>query len=538
MKKINRYIYVAGLLTMSLTSLTGCIDETEPTSYATQNQVQQSSSAAEALLSAMPAYFNTIWSEDRHWSFGYGALMHIRDVQTGDLLKSSDSYNQFENWGQNKYQGDKYIYPQFIWNFYYGFINTANNMISGVNADNATDTQLGYLGAGYAFRAMLYLDLARSFEFLPNDKTSAINSYGHDVTGLTVPIIKAGMSQDSARSNPRVDHKTMAAFILGDLDNAEKYIVHLTNTNGKTLPNLACVYGLKARLYMWNEDYANAEKYARLAINESHLSPMTETQALNTKTGFNVVDPWMWGAQQTSENRTVTSGIINWTSFVSDESSFGYCGTGTGTYNEIDKNMYDRISNNDWRKLWFKAPKGTALDGKNLYVSDANGAIFPAYTSLKFRPGKGNSDDPNTGAATAYPIMRVEEMYFIEAEAAAHQDANKGKQLLEEFMKKYRNPSYTCKATSQADIIEEIVFQKRVELFGEGQTFFDIKRLNYSVTRGYAGTNWRDVQRFNTNGRPAWMNYCIVKTEGNNNKAVTEYNNPDPSDTYTPWTGK
>lgn len=265
---------------------------------------------------------------------------------------------------------------------------------------------------------------------------------------------------------------------------------------------------------------------------------MTETQALNTKTGFNVVDPWMWGAQQTSENRTVTSGIINWTSFVSDESSFGYCGTGTGTYNEIDKNMYDRISNNDWRKLWFKAPKGTALDGKNLYVSDANGAIFLAYTSLKFRPGKGNSDDPNTGAATAYPIMRVEEMYFIEAEAAAHQDANKGKQLLEEFMKKYRNPSYTCKATSQADIIEEIVFQKRVELFGEGQTFFDIKRLNYSVTRGYADTNWRDVQRFNTNGRPAWMNYCIVQTEGNNNKAVTEYNNPDPSDTYTPWTGK
>ena len=104
MKRFNHYIFAAGLAALSLTSLTSCIDETEPTQYATENQVKQSSSAAEALLSAMPAYFNTIWDEDRHWSFGYGAMMHIRDIQTGDLLKSSDSYNQFEYFGQDKYQ--------------------------------------------------------------------------------------------------------------------------------------------------------------------------------------------------------------------------------------------------------------------------------------------------------------------------------------------------------------------------------------------------------------------------------------------------
>ena len=86
------------------------------------------------------------------------------------------------------------------------------------------------------------------------------------------------------------------------------------------------------------------------------------------------------------------------------------------------------------------------------------------------------------------------------------------------------------------DAIDEIVFQKRVELWGEGQTFFDIKRLNMSVNRGYPGTNFKAQARFNTNGRPAWMNFCIVVTEERNNSALKGYENPDPSDTYTPWT--
>jgi hypothetical protein len=117
----------------------------------------------------------------------------------------------------------------------------------------------------------------------------------------------------------------------------------------------------------------------------------------------------------------------------------------------------------------------------------------------------------------------------------AHQNANLGKQLLESFMQNYRDPNYTCLVTNQDDVIEEIVFQKRVELWGEGQSFFDIKRLNYSVTRGYKGTNHVNGQRYNTEGRPAWMNLVIVQTEQNNNEAVMGYNNPDPTGKYTNW---
>ena len=97
-----------------------------------------------------------------------------------------------------------------------------------------------------------------------------------------------------------------------------------------------------------------------------------------------------------------------------------------------------------------------------------------------------------------------------------------------------RDANYNSQLTDKESLIEEIVFQKRVELWGEGQSFFDIKRLNYSVKRAYTGTNFYELCRFNTNGRPAWMNICIVATEENNNSAVKGYNNPDPSDLYTP----
>ncbi|MBR4366793.1 MAG: RagB/SusD family nutrient uptake outer membrane protein [Bacteroidaceae bacterium] len=542
MKTLYRSILGLAVAALFTSTFTGCIEETEPTSVATEKQIAESAQASKALLMAMPAYFNSLWDEDLHYSFGYGAMIHIREIMTADYGNNMQSYNHWYRWQQGTYLGDNWIYGQFIWNYYWGFVQTANNMVGGVDPENATEEQLGYLGAGLAYRAMLYLDLARMYEFLPNKKLEPINKYGNDVSGLTVPIVKAGMHEDSARVNPRVTREVMSKFIEDDLTAAEGYIVNLEDTRGHVLPDLACVYGLKARLYMWLEDYPNAQKYARLAIDNAAVDPMTEDECLNTTTGFNVTDPWMWGAQQTTEDDVVQTGIINWTSWSSSETTFGYYGYGTGLFPIIDRHTYERISDTDFRKLEFKAPEDGAVSGKERFVNDKQRTFddesewyMPPYAILKFRPGSGNADDYMTGAASAYPIMRVEEMYFIEAEAAAHQNASKGLELVSNFMKTYRDPNYTTKATSTDDVVEEIVFQKRVELIGEGLNFFDIKRLNYSVTRGYTGTNHYELSRLNTEGRPAWMNFVMVQTEGNNNSAVKEWNNPDPSDLYTPW---
>ena len=49
------------------------------------------------------------------------------------------------------------------------------------------------------------------------------------------------------------------------------------------------------------------------------------------------------------------------------------------------------------------------------------------------------------------------------------------------------------------------------------------------------GVSVEKKARFNTTTRPAWMNFCIVRSEGNNNTALVGFENPDPSDVYSSW---
>lgn len=372
------------------------------------------------------------------------------------------------------------------------------------------------------------------FEFLENDKTNSVNAAGNNVLNLTVPIVDETTDEILARNNPRASRQEMYTSILSDLDKAEEYLENFSRP-AKTLPDLAVVYGLKARLYMWVADYENARIYARRAIDTGLYTPTTKEQWLDTKTGFNTLSTpsWMWGSQMREEDDVVQTGIVNWTSWMSNETTFGYAGA--GPYLMIDARIYGLISNDDFRKLSWKAPEDHPLAGKTPFINAEIGAALPDYASAKFRPESGNIDEYKIGAASAYPMMRIEEMYFIEAEAAAHQAAAQGKALLEDFMKTYRYSTYTCRATGTEGIVDEIFLQKRVEFWGEGISLFDYKRLDKPVTRGYAGTNHADAVRFNTETRPAWMNFCIVRTEKQQNRALEGYENPDPTGLYTPW---
>ena len=195
--KFNISKTIVGLCCAASVMTTSCIEETFPTSSATAEQLSSSAKATEALLWAMPAFFNDYQTvSSSHFEYGYGSIMHVRDVMTQDATRISSGYDWYSSWAENLYQGESYARTQYFWNYYWKFVQTANNMISTVDAETATPLQLGYLGAGYAFRAFIYLDMARMFEFLPNDKTSPVNAAGNNVQGLTVPIVKENISEE------------------------------------------------------------------------------------------------------------------------------------------------------------------------------------------------------------------------------------------------------------------------------------------------------------------------------------------------------
>lgn len=543
MNKIFKSLLIGAIAVPSV-MLTGCIEEEFPTDVATQDQVMDSPKAAESLAMAMPAYLNAVMilPSERHFDFGYPAMMHMRDVMTGDMPIVSSNYDHFDKWESNELLGKDYIFSQFTWWYYSKLLQTANLTIGAINPETENPLNKQLLGSGYAFRAMTLLDMARLYEYLPCDETKpdvAGNPYMDgvtNVTGYTVPIVTENMTEAEGRANPRVTHQAMMEFLISDLDKAEQYINAQMRTS-KTMPNLACVYGLKARAYMWDEDYAKAREYARKAIDAHGAGTVTtQEQWLSATNGFNDLSTpsWMWGQQLLSDDNAVKTGIVNWTSFSSNEFVQGYAAA--GPFVMIDADLYSKIDDTDFRKLTFVAPAGSALSGRENYINNdyllSQGVELPEYASLKFKPGAGDMESSTTACAVGIPLMRVEEMYLIEAEAAAQLSPAEGKTLLENFVKTYRNPKYVCNASSKEDVVDECFLQKRIELFGEGHIFFDYKRLNKSVIRGYEGTNFQQSAQFNTTTRPAWMNFCIVETEGNNNEAVKDWNNPDPSDCY------
>lgn len=541
MKKIYKSLIVLSCLSMTFAT-TSCIDETEPNNVATKKQLASSATAVQALVAAMPAMANNFNSmerasgDERHYDYGYSSMMHIRDVMTGDMPIAESNYDQYSYWEQNMYLGKDYVFSRAMWYFYTKFVQSANNVLAAVDKETTEDPIKLYRGEAYAYRALAYLDMARMYEFLPNDGTKSVNASGNNVLNLTVPIVTEDATEFTTRNNPRVSRDSMASFIKSDLDKATKDLTDEVQGD-KWQPTLGCVYGLYARLYMWLENYEQAALYARKAIALGKNTPMTRTESLDPSTGFNtVVSSWMWAEKVQKENQAVQTGIANWTSFMSPEATYGYAGAGVTP--EIDATLYSKIKNTDYRKLWFIPTNDSLMNEMKFALNPTTEKS--AYKTLvntpcagvKFRPGNGDCENNQVGSATAYPVMRIEEMYFIEAEAKAHLDATAGKNLLETFMKTYRDPSYTCSASSMEDVVKEIILQKRIEFWGEGISFFDYKRLNMPVTRSYTGGNWQTNVKFNTTTRPAWMNICFPLNEENNNTAIKGFDNPDPSGCY------
>ena len=109
--------------------------------------------------------------------------------------------------------------------------------------------------------------------------------------------------------------------------------------------------------------------------------------------------------------------------------------------------------------------------------------------------------------------------------------------LLNDFMQKYRYDSYDCSTmtmTSEA-FINEMMLQKRIEFWGEGILFYDYKRLDRGITRGYSGTNIPATARFNCDGRSPQWNIVITRGEYQSNKVLETMNNPDPTEKLTLW---
>ena len=555
----------------------GCIKETYPTGGTiTSEQIEASPNALQYMVNGIPSAMMASGTAGYasqygyHADFGIAGIHLMTEAMLEDLTVSGDlGYWWFGAFTQNVSMGADYIYCAYFWDCYYAWIKLANDIIvkAGEVDENTDNTVINALGQAYAYRAMCYLDLARLY----TPKQNTLAPVSEEVLGLTVPIVDEFTDEIKAKNNPRASIEELYEFILSDLEKAEGYLASAGTSYNQ--PTLGAVYGMYARAYLElgaaydrvsAPDYRKAAEYARKSITASGKTPLTAAQWHDPKSGFNdgsANNSWIWGLSLSVEN---ASNIISNIAHIASEAVWGYS---VLSLPSINKALYDRIDINDFRKKSWLDPEYTwnpaaetynpdhgyqfagtddQLSGYESYgIRNANEyflALTSPYVNLKFRPAGGQCVEYTEGNCADHVLMRVEEMYFIEIEATLF-DKQKGgldaaKRMLNDFMQTYRYRSYDCSyINSEQAFIQELLLQKRIEFWGEGILMYDYKRLNQGITRGYPGTNFPAVARFNTEGRSPQWNIVITRSEFQSNTALSqENNNPDPTSTMVPWT--
>lgn len=546
---MNKILSTFIFATIATCALSSCIEEEVPQNGTpTVDQVNRAPNAFQNMVSNLTANL----SGKRNYSpndammafdFGYTSFFLTRDVEGQDIVAAGGN-NWYHHWYSNvsNLSAGKSV-TQFPWTCYYGWISDCNVVIRNAGASNyATPIAERKVGAGiaYAMRAMFYLDLVRMYAAKP---------YAVDHNALTTIKADETRTVEQARHQERMTWTEAFAFILKDLDTAEQYLTGYTRTD-KYTPDISVVYGLKARTYLEMQDWAKAEHYAHLAQNG--YSMMSQSEYLSRDNGFNTPnDSWMFATRfvSTDPNISGNDGDDSWGSMMLLENGFGggYA-QNYGGVQVIDQHLYSTIPATDFRKkCWVdfsldaitsKPAAITALGQYSNYpdrvyaAGKENASYGLGGLSLKFRNAAGMADTKYSAWCVSVPLMRVEEMKLIEAEAAGMQNLSRGINLLTQFAQT-RDASYVYGThneaygnTSTPAFQNEVWWQRRVELWGEGFATFDIKRLNKGIIRSYANTNHLENARWNTTSVPNWMVWAFVGTESDNNNGMTQ--NPDP----------
>lgn len=510
------YFAMAGLMTLA-----SCddVNKMEPASgNLTYDQVQKSKelvpARSEASFSAMftmmglpNGVFNR--ASPRADDFGFVMSAISSDAEGPDYIYDDSGYNWFSACGEYSSRNANYANPYIRYAAPYNQIKIANDLIKD-NGDMATEKQKNMVAQARAMRAFDYLSLVQYFQFnyqIAKDKPA-------------VPIVTE--KTEDFTNNPRATVEEVFKLIMEDLDFAIQNL-SAEREKKKDRININVAYGLRARANLimgkWAEAAADAAKamegYTPATIEEVSKPSFVNLSEHN----------WIWGIQIT-QNMILVSGYPTCSSWLSSFSANSYT-AGAGCYAMINSMLYKKIPDTDVRKGWWvdenlHSPLLESIswngasgdDLAKLEIDDVKLAFTP-YTNVKFgmKDGIGSENNIND-----YPLMRAEEMILIQAEGLAKSgNEAQARQILESFVKTYRDPSYDSNASGRS-LADEIWYQRRVELWGEGFAMSDIMRLQKPLVRFHdSKCNQPAAFRFNIAPDDPWllMRFCDSETNTN-----------------------
>ena len=361
------------------------------------------------------------------------------------------------------------------WKSPYIVIGRANRIIAAAeggalsDAAEAKATIDQYAAEAKVLRALAHFDLVRIYGKPYTEDQGA---------SLGVPLVTGVLE-----SNAKPARSTVAEVytqVVKDLTEAISSNALATETE----PGYVSVWGAKAilsRVYLNMGDYANALSVAEDIIKNSGAALWTRDQYFKA-----------------------------WDASTPNESEFLFRLNVAGSTDSNDLNGIGNLQQREGYKEMVATKKFVDMltsdpeDVRNEMFLPATAAKEVAtYGTNKVYLNKLRGQGGNLRNVTIVPIIRLSEVYLTAAECAfRNNDKTKAVEYLNDLVKN-RTTTEASLATVDNITLERILIERRKELIGEGQRYFDALRNNETITRytseadkGWHKTLSKDAQSF------------------------------------------
>ena len=341
------------------------------------------------------------------------------------------------------------------WQSPYVVIGRANRIIAAAeggalsDAAEAKATIDQYAAEAKVLRALAHFDLVRIYGKPYTEDQGA---------SLGVPLVT-----EVLESNAKPARSTVAEVytqVVKDLTEAISSNALATETE----PGYVSVWGAKAilsRVYLNMGDYANALSVAEDIIKNSGAALWTRDQYFKA-----------------------------WDASTPNESEFLFRLNVAGSTDNNDLNGIGNLQQRDGYKEMVATKKFVDMltsdpeDVRNDMFLPATAAKEVAtYGTNKVYLNKLRGQGGNLRNVTIVPIIRLSEVYLTAAECAfRNNDKTKAVEYLNDLVKN-RTTTEASLATVDNITLERILIERRKELIGEGQRYFDALRNNETITR-------------------------------------------------------
>lgn len=348
-----------------------------------------------------------------------------------------------------------------IWTSAYQTIGYANNILEQLKDKSEKDLPLYnyYKGEMLGVRAYLHFDMLRLFASATPTETGIpyVTSYSYSVK----PFMKVSEDYDAIIADLKEAEKLLAGdetLIKYPHDNTQ-YEAFLNYR--ETHFNLYAVQALLARVYWTKGDMDNAAIYAQKVINSNKFPLVGKTEIQGYLAGTLSPKETIFGVYSTSYITTSNKLLYTYQSYVS-------------------YNPYDKVSGGNYlctyNDIYAVDNDNTAADFRMTHFLTSGGIT----KFLKLVDYYTLENSARSGLMSGVTLMHTSEMYLIAAEALLESNYT---QAIKYFDTELQSRGLNGFAERNLTLTKDNIFNEyRKELFGEGQVWFNMKRLNKDLT--------------------------------------------------------